>query len=34
MLNFGIPELHEAIRAFAARNRRFGALDHSNTRVS
>ena len=32
--DFGIPELHEAIRAFAARNRRFGALDHSNTRVS
>jgi len=32
--DFGVPELHEAIRAFAARNRRFGALDHSNTRVS
>jgi undecaprenyl diphosphate synthase len=33
--DFGVPELHEAIRAFAARNRRFGALDHTNTaRVS
>jgi undecaprenyl diphosphate synthase len=29
--DFGIPDLHEAIRAFAGRNRRFGALDHSNT---
>lgn len=29
--DFGIPQLHEAIRAFAARNRRFGALDHTNT---
>ncbi|CAN5686536.1 isoprenyl transferase [soil metagenome] len=25
------PDLHEAIRAFASRNRRFGALDHTNT---
>lgn len=24
-------DLHEAIRAFASRNRRFGALDHTNT---
>jgi undecaprenyl diphosphate synthase len=29
--DFGIRELHEAIRAFSARNRRFGALDHTNT---
>jgi undecaprenyl diphosphate synthase len=29
--DFGVPELHQAIRAFAARNRRFGALDHTNT---
>ena len=29
--DFGVPDLHEAIRAFAARNRRFGALDHTNT---
>jgi undecaprenyl diphosphate synthase len=29
--DFGVPELHEAIRAFAGRNRRFGALDHTNT---
>ena len=25
------PDLHGAIRAFAGRNRRFGALDHTNT---
>src|SRR4051812_40910608 len=25
------PDLHAAIRAFANRNRRFGALDHTNT---
>jgi undecaprenyl diphosphate synthase len=25
------PQLHEAIRAFSTRNRRFGALDHTNT---
>jgi undecaprenyl diphosphate synthase len=29
--DFREPQLHEAIRAFAARNRRFGALDHTNT---
>jgi undecaprenyl diphosphate synthase len=29
--DFGVPDLHDAIRAFAARNRRFGALDHTNT---
>ena len=29
--DFGARDLHEAIRAFAARNRRFGALDHTNT---
>jgi undecaprenyl diphosphate synthase len=29
--DFGVAELHAAIRAFAARNRRFGALDHTNT---
>ena len=29
--DFAEPELHNAIRAFASRNRRFGALDHSNT---
>ena len=29
--DFGVGDLHEAIRAFAARNRRFGALDHTNT---
>jgi undecaprenyl diphosphate synthase len=29
--DFGVDELHAAIRAFAARNRRFGALDHTNT---
>jgi undecaprenyl diphosphate synthase len=29
--DFGVNDLHEAIRAFAARNRRFGALDHTNT---
>jgi undecaprenyl diphosphate synthase len=29
--DFGVAELHEAIRAFAGRNRRFGALDHTNT---
>jgi undecaprenyl diphosphate synthase len=30
--DFGETDLHESIRAFAARNRRFGALDHTNTR--
>jgi len=29
--DFGVAELHDAIRAFAGRNRRFGALDHTNT---
>ncbi len=29
--DFGAGELHAAIRSFAGRNRRFGALDHSNT---
>jgi undecaprenyl diphosphate synthase len=29
--DFGINDLHAAIRAFSGRNRRFGALDHSNT---
>jgi undecaprenyl diphosphate synthase len=29
--DFGIADLHGAISAFASRNRRFGALDHTNT---
>ena len=29
--DFGVDDLHAAIRAFARRNRRFGALDKSNT---
>jgi len=29
--DFGIEDLHKAIRAFASRNRRFGGLDHTNT---
>jgi undecaprenyl diphosphate synthase len=29
--DFDEAELHQAIRAFASRNRRFGALDHTNT---
>jgi undecaprenyl diphosphate synthase len=29
--DFGVHELHQGIRAFASRNRRFGALDHTNT---
>ena len=29
--DFQIADLHKAIREFASRNRRFGALDHSNT---
>jgi undecaprenyl diphosphate synthase len=29
--DFREPQLHEAIRAFSDRNRRFGALDHTNT---
>jgi undecaprenyl diphosphate synthase len=28
---FRAPQLHECIREFSKRNRRFGALDHSNT---
>jgi len=29
--DFGVDDLHQAIREFASRNRRFGALDHTNT---
>ena len=29
--DFGVADLHEAIRAFSKRNRRFGALDNTNT---
>jgi undecaprenyl diphosphate synthase len=29
--DFGPADLHEAMRSFAQRNRRFGALDHTNT---
>jgi len=29
--DFGVADLHEAIRDYAARNRRFGALDDSNS---
>ena len=29
--DFDVPDLHTAIRSFATRNRRFGALDHTNT---
>ena len=29
--DFGIDDLHGAIRAFSQRNRRFGALDQTNT---
>jgi undecaprenyl diphosphate synthase len=28
---FGVPQLHDAIRQYSQRNRRFGALDHTNT---
>ena len=31
--DFGPAELHDAIRAYAQRNRRFGALDHTNQLV-
>lgn len=31
--DFGVNELHAAIREFSRRNRRFGALDHTNTRA-
>ncbi|HET6248491.1 MAG TPA: isoprenyl transferase [Tepidisphaeraceae bacterium] len=29
--DFGVDDLHQAIRAFSQRNRRFGALDRTNT---
>jgi undecaprenyl diphosphate synthase len=29
--DFSVADLHTAIGSFASRNRRFGALDHSNT---
>ncbi|MDB5300810.1 MAG: hypothetical protein JWO87_2473, partial [Phycisphaerales bacterium] len=29
--DFGAEDLHQAILAFSQRNRRFGALDRSNT---
>ena len=29
--DFDVPDLHNAIREFSKRNRRFGALDHTNT---
>jgi undecaprenyl diphosphate synthase len=29
--DFGVHELHDAIRSFSTRNRRFGALDDTNT---
>jgi undecaprenyl diphosphate synthase len=29
--DFGVEDLHEAIHSFASRNRRFGALDRTNT---
>jgi undecaprenyl diphosphate synthase len=29
--DFGVAELHQAVREFSRRNRRFGALDHTNT---
>ena len=29
--DFGVSELHQAVREFSRRNRRFGALDHTNT---
>jgi undecaprenyl diphosphate synthase len=29
--DFGVEDLYQAIRSFADRNRRFGALDHTNT---
>src|SRR3982751_6230504 len=29
--DFDVADLHGAIRSFASRNRRFGALDHTNT---
>jgi undecaprenyl diphosphate synthase len=32
--DFGVNELHQAVREFSRRNRRFGALDHTNTLAS
>ena len=32
--DFGVENLHAAIRSFASRNRRFGALDRTNTLIS
>ena len=29
--DFGVEDLYQAMRSFAGRNRRFGALDHTNT---
>lgn len=29
--DFGVEDLHAAIRSFASRSRRFGALDRTNT---
>jgi undecaprenyl diphosphate synthase len=29
--DFGVDCLHEALRGYAERNRRFGALDHTHT---
>jgi undecaprenyl diphosphate synthase len=29
--DFGVEDLYQALRSFAGRNRRFGALDHTNT---
>jgi undecaprenyl diphosphate synthase len=29
--DFGVEDLHDAMRSFAGRNRRFGGLDHTNT---
>ena len=29
--DFGVANLHAALRAFASRNRRFGGLDRTNT---
>ena len=32
--DFGVANLHAAVRAFAGRNRRFGALDRTNTLIA
>lgn len=29
--DFDVPDLHDAMRSYASRNRRFGGLDHTNT---